>query len=98
MKSEPINSNNEEVLYSEIDNIAILTLNRPDRLNAYNENIYTGIREGINKVNNSEKINAIIITGAGRGFCAGADMDGLKNTTQGNTITPKQKETEQLPA
>ena len=98
MKSEPINSNNEEVLYSEIDNIAILTLNRPDRLNAYNENIYNGIREGINKVNNSEKINAIIITGAGRGFCAGADMDGLKNTTQGNTITPKQKETEQLPS
>ena len=44
MKSEPINSNNEEVLYSEIDNIAILTLNRPDRLNAYNENIYNGIR------------------------------------------------------
>ena len=80
MKSEPINSNNEEVLYSEIDNIAILTLNRPDRLNAYNENIYNGIREGINKVNNTEKINAIIITGAGRGFCAGADVLGQAQT------------------
>ena len=60
MKSEPINSNNEEVLYSEIDNIAILTLNRPDKLNAYNENIYYGLKEGINRINLNDKINAII--------------------------------------
>jgi len=97
MKSEPINSNNDEVLYSEIDNIAILTLNRPDKLNAYNENIYYGLKEGINRINLNDKINAIIITGAGRGFCAGADMDNLKNTSKGKTITPKPKESEELP-
>ena len=78
MKSEPINSLNSDVLYSEIDNIAILTLNRPEKLNAYNANIFNGLKEGIKKIENRENINAIIITGAGRGFCAGADMEGLK--------------------
>ena len=82
MKSEPINSSNSDVLYSEIDNIAILTLNRPEKLNAYNANIFNGLKEGIKKIENNENINAIVITGAGRGFCAGADMEGLKKTTR----------------
>ena len=97
MKNEPINSKNSDVLYSEIDNIAILTLNRPEKLNAYNSNIFTGLKEGINKIENSENINAIIITGAGKGFCAGADMEGLKKTTKDNKITPDISLDEKLP-
>ena len=87
MKSEPINSSNSDVLYSEIDNIAILTLNRPEKLNAYNANIFNGLKEGIKKIENNENINAIVITGAGRGFCAGADMEGLKKTTKAVSYT-----------
>ena len=98
MKSEPINSLNSDVLYSEIDNIAILTLNRPEKLNAYNVNIFNGLKEGIKKIENNENINAIIITGAGRGFCAGADMEGLKKTTKSNNkITPEDDIDEKLP-
>jgi len=98
MKSEPINSLNSDVLYSEIDNIAILTLNRPKKLNAYNVNIFNGLKEGIKKIENNENINAIIITGAGRGFCAGADMEGLKKTTKSNNkITPENDIDEKLP-
>ena len=98
MKSEPINSLNSDVLYSEIDNIAILTLNRPEKLNAYNANIFNGLKEGIKKIENNENINAIVITGAGRGFCAGADMEGLKKTTkENNKITPEDDINESLP-
>ena len=97
MKSEPINSLNSDVLYSEINNIAILTLNRPEKLNAYNVNIFNGLKEGIKKIENNENINAIIITGAGRGFCAGADMEGLKKTTKSNNkITPENDIDEKL--
>ena len=74
MRGEPITPENNEILYMEKDNIVTLTLNRPDRLNAYTESIYMGLREGINRASQKQDINAIVITGAGRGFCAGADL------------------------
>ena len=98
MLGEPITPENNEILYMEKDNIVTLTLNRPDRLNAYTENIYMGLREGINRASQKQDINAIVITGAGRGFCAGADMDNLKKTNSGSTITPKSKQEDQLPS
>lgn len=59
--------------------VALLTLNRPDRMNAWNAELsarYFGLLEDCA---NDDNVRAIVVTGAGRGFCAGADMDALQS-------------------
>ncbi len=65
------------VLYDVRDRIATITFNRPDRLNAFNADIETGLRQAMTAAAKDEAVRVIILTGAGRGFCAGADMDRL---------------------
>ncbi|MER9613491.1 enoyl-CoA hydratase-related protein [Mesorhizobium sp. M0312] len=64
----------EEILYSVADLVATITLNRPDRLNAWTPRMEAEVRAAINAASNDENARAIVITGAGRGFCAGYDM------------------------
>ncbi|MBV9045498.1 MAG: enoyl-CoA hydratase [Alphaproteobacteria bacterium] len=66
------------VLYEVKDRIATITLNRPDRLNAYNDQLATGIRLAMADASKDPAVRVIVLTGAGRGFCAGADMDVLQ--------------------
>ena len=66
-----------DVLYEERDRIAIVTLNRPDRLNAYTAALSAALKRAVAKANASSAVRVIVLTGAGRGFCAGADMEVL---------------------
>ena len=74
---------NNAVLYEKKEGVAIVTMNRPDRLNAVNDEIRAGLKEKLDDAAKDDEVKVIIITGAGRGFCAGADMDGLAATSQG---------------
>lgn len=65
------------VLYEVKDRIATVTFNRPDRLNAFNAEMETGLRQAMESAARDEAVRVIILTGAGRGFCAGADMERL---------------------
>ncbi len=56
------------------DGVATLTLNRPDRLNALSEDMLTRLCEALPRLGNDPAVGAIILTGAGRGFCAGGDV------------------------
>ena len=56
------------------DGVATITLNRPDSLNAMNDELMGGISEALARVTNDDTVRVVIITGAGRGFCAGADL------------------------
>jgi enoyl-CoA hydratase/carnithine racemase len=73
-----------EVVLSKVeDGVALLTLNRPDRLNAWTgemERTYFGLLE---ECAASEEVRVIVVTGAGRGFCAGADMKDLQQLGEG---------------
>ena len=69
-----------DLLYEVRDRIAILTLNRPERLNAYTGRMATGIKRAFAEAASDPAVRAIVLTGAGRGFCAGADMDALSTT------------------
>jgi enoyl-CoA hydratase/carnithine racemase len=68
----------EDILYEVKDGIALVTLNRPDKLNAWTAAMQASIKRAICDAAGDERARVIVITGAGRGFCAGADMGGLQ--------------------
>lgn len=65
--------------------ILMLTLNRPDRLNALNRDMQNALEAMWHWAGACDDIRAIVITGSGRGFCSGADVDGLKAGAGGST-------------
>ena len=76
-------SDNNEILFEKHDNVGILTLNRPERLNALSGNVTQGSLQIIEQLSADRSVRALIITGAGRGFCSGADLGAdrpLENT------------------
>jgi enoyl-CoA hydratase/carnithine racemase len=65
------------VLYDVKDRVATVTLNRPDRLNAFSIEMETALRRVMESAARDGEVRVIILTGAGRGFCSGADMERL---------------------
>jgi enoyl-CoA hydratase/carnithine racemase len=70
----------ETILYEVADNILTITLNRPDKLNAFNGTMQAEIIDAFDQADRDDTIRAIIVTGAGRAFCAGADLSSGANT------------------
>ena len=62
------------VLSALADGVLTLTLNRPDKLNSFNEEMHLALREGIQRAHDDSAVRAVLLTGAGRGFCAGQDL------------------------
>lgn len=73
----------ETILYTVAVRVATVTLNRPDRLNAWTREMESEVREAMYKAGADKEVRAIVLTGAGRGFCAGADMDILTGIQAG---------------
>lgn len=68
------------------DNIALLTLNRPDVLNSINTQFISDMRSAVAEVAGNADARVLVITGAGRGFCAGADLAAQGQRTEGMSI------------
>ena len=60
--------------YETQDGIATITLNRPESLNSMNAGMMSGLSECFAKVEADDDVRVIVLTGAGRGFCSGADL------------------------
>ena len=73
-------SNYEQIQLQTQDRVSTITLNRPDRLNAWTARMADEVRDAIGCAGKDATTRCIVITGAGRGFCAGADMQGLQGT------------------
>lgn len=67
----------EDILYRVEEGVAVITLNRPDRLNAWRGEMDRDVRAAMRAAVADESVRVIVLTGAGRGFCAGADMNAL---------------------
>lgn len=67
----------QTIILSTQDNIATLTLNRPDKLNAFDARMEAEVADALDRVDNDDESRMLVITGAGRAFCAGVDLDSL---------------------
>ncbi|MCX8072708.1 MAG: enoyl-CoA hydratase-related protein [Candidatus Binatia bacterium] len=73
----------EQILYAVEGPVATITLNRPDKLNAWTLRMGFEVRHAMWRAENDPKVRVIVVTGAGRGYCAGADMDFLREVQSG---------------
>jgi len=64
----------EHILFEIRDGVARITLNRPDRLNSFNDAMHAELRDALGIVRGEASARAMLLTGAGRGFCAGQDL------------------------
>lgn len=78
---------NDTVLYEARGPVAVLTLNRPDQLNAWTGEMGDAYWSGLDRAVADPDVRAIVVTGSGRGFCAGADMKMLQGIGGGNGST-----------
>jgi len=73
-----------DILYEKSDRVATVTYNRPEKMNAWTPRMFDELHAAMHDADADEKVGAIIVTGAGRAFCAGADMGGLNRVAQGD--------------
>jgi 2-(1,2-epoxy-1,2-dihydrophenyl)acetyl-CoA isomerase len=64
----------EHILFSNDGGIARLTLNRPERMNSFNDAMHAEVRDALDRVKADASLRVLLLTGAGRGFCAGQDL------------------------
>ena len=76
----------EDIIYEVSERVATVTLNRPDALNATTDRLYSELQDLIPKIANDADVSCVILTGAGRGFCAGADLKASRDD-----LTPIQR-------
>ncbi len=73
----------EHILYEKRGPVALITLNRPERLNAWTPTMELEFIDAVNAASADNDVGCIVVTGAGRGFCAGADIGGWDRRLQG---------------
>jgi enoyl-CoA hydratase/carnithine racemase len=72
-----------QISYDVSDRVATITLNRPEQLNAFTNTMMRELIDAFDRIDADDEVRAVVVTGAGRGFCAGADLSGGGETFSG---------------
>jgi methylglutaconyl-CoA hydratase len=72
---------NATILYAVEGRIARITLNRPEKRNALNDELITGLKDALRRADHDEDLRAVVLSGAGSDFCAGADLAALREVS-----------------
>lgn len=67
-----------------LDSYALIELNRPDKLNSLNEAMWSGLKDALESVKNDQTVRSVVITGKGRAFCAGDDIEMMDSWKEGS--------------
>jgi enoyl-CoA hydratase/carnithine racemase len=78
----------EQIIYEVNDPVATVTLNRPESLNAWTQRMGVEVRHAVTRAEDDPSVVGIVITGAGRAFCSGADMKNLASIRDGGGVDP----------
>ena len=81
----------QDIIYDKSERVATLTFNRPERLNAITNVMRSEILEAMKDASEDDDIRVVVIKGAGKGFCAGADLAGGGNQSQADAPTPNSR-------
>lgn len=85
-KSQSQSKSQPTILYEKRGGVAIVTLNRPDKLNAFTDEMHQALVLTLNIIDNDDSVRCLLLTGSGRGFCAGQDL-GARETGPGTEKT-----------
>ena len=77
---------NDSVIYKVERATALITLNRPDKRNALNDEVIRGLKEALREAERNGDVRAIVITGAGADFCSGADLSALQKISESSVV------------
>src|ERR1700733_6207859 len=77
----------EQITTELSDRVLTITMNRPERLNAWTQTMFEELLQAFDRVDADDEVRAVIVTGAGRAFCAGADLE-----RGGETFTRREHE------
>ncbi len=73
------------VLYEVNDHVAIVTINRPEKMNSWNGDVARELSLALHQANDDDEVRAVVVTGSGRAFCAGADLESGGDTFAGRS-------------
>jgi methylglutaconyl-CoA hydratase len=75
-----------EIIYETANDIAAITLNRPEKRNALNDTLIDSLKNALREADADENLRAIVIRGAGNDFCSGADLSALQKIAEGDVL------------
>src|SRR3982074_2592094 len=82
----------EQILYRVDNKVAVVTLNRPEGLNAWTPVTHAEVKAAMRAATDDPEVRVVVLSGAGRGFCAGADMSALQGIQSGERRARRSEE------